>query len=148
MTITAIEKINAPRERVWEIVTDFDNLAENISAITSATVLERPDSGIVGLKWQETRVMFGKEASETMWITAVQDGQWYETTAHNCGSIYSTRIELQESDGVTQLSTSFSAVPQTLLAKLFSGLGFLFNGAMKKAFQQDLQDVKALAEKD
>ncbi len=132
MTVTATEHINAPRERVWEVVTDFDNIAENIEAITDANVLERPDSGIIGLKWQETRVMFGKQATETMWISSAEEGLWYETTAHNCGSIYNSRIELQESDGGTQLSMSFTATPETLSAKIFSVLGFMFNGAIKK----------------
>ncbi len=146
MTVTATEYINATPAQVWKIVTDFENIARNISAITDANILEQPDTGIIGLKWQETRVMFGKEATETMWISAAKDGEWYETTAHNCGSIYNSRIEVEEIDGATKLSMSFTATPETLSAKLFSVIGFLFNGAIKKAFQQDLLDIKRLDE--
>lgn len=146
MSVTAIEHIKASREDVWDIVTDFDNIAGNITAISDATVLERPDSGIIGLKWQETRVMFGKLATETMCITDAKDGHWYETTAHNCGSIYRSRIELHEAEAGTELSMSFTASPQTLSAKVFSVISFMFNGAIKKAFQQDLVDIKHQAE--
>lgn len=76
MSVTAIKHIKASREDVWDIVTDFDNIAGNLTAISDATVLERADSGIIGLKWQETRVMFGKLATETMCITDAKDGHW------------------------------------------------------------------------
>lgn len=146
MTVTATEHINAPPAQVWKIVTDFENIAKNISAITDAKILEQPDTGIIGLKWQETRVMFGKEATETMWISAAKDGEWYETTAHNCGSIYNSRVGVKEVNGGTEISMSFTATPETFFAKLFSVVGFMFNGAIKKAFQQDLLDIKRLAE--
>ena len=148
MTVTAIEQINAPCERVWAVVTDFDNIASNITAITDAIVLERADAGIIGLKWQETRLMFGKSATETMWISSAEEGRWYETTAHNCGSIYHSKILLKEHDGGTHLSMSFSATPETLTAKVFSLLGFMFSGAIKKAFQEDLKDIKRVCESE
>lgn len=40
-----------------------------VSGIISLNILHQPEDGLVGLKWEETRKMFGKEASETMWIT-------------------------------------------------------------------------------
>lgn len=146
MTVTATEVIHAPREKVWEIATDFDNIVENISAITAAEVLEKPQEGLKGLKWQETRIMFGKEATETMTISDVSDGYWYETKAENCGTIYTSRLELKEIQSDTEISLSFSGQPVSLYARLFSFMGFFFNGAIRKAFQADLSDIKRIAE--
>jgi len=35
MTITTSVTIDASRERVWNVITDFDNAEENISSVTS-----------------------------------------------------------------------------------------------------------------
>lgn len=61
-------QIAASRERVWRVIADIDGAAERIRGIESIQVLERPASGLVGLKWRETRTLFGKTASEVMWI--------------------------------------------------------------------------------
>jgi hypothetical protein len=39
---------------VWEIITDLDNLASNISAITDVVIHENPPDSFVGAKWTET----------------------------------------------------------------------------------------------
>ena len=141
------ENIQAPRERVWEIITDIEHAAETISAITKLTVLERPAAGFIGLKWMETRVMFGKEATETMWISAAEENHWYETTAESHGSIYKSRLEIQDAGDGVELSMRFDATPTSLFARIMSMTSFMFNGTIKKAFQRDLQDIKRLAEK-
>ena len=67
MTVMKVDReVAAPAEVVWAICTDLDRTAEVISAITA---LERTDGGTgfgVGTAWQETRVMFGRGATETM----------------------------------------------------------------------------------
>ncbi|MBX2825378.1 MAG: SRPBCC family protein [Gammaproteobacteria bacterium] len=146
MSLSVSDTINAPREIVWSIITDLDGAQEIVSAITDLQVLERPDSGILGLKWQETRIMFGKEATETMWISDADIGHWYETTAENHGMIYHSKLALEESGEQTELSMSFVCKPQTLSAKIFSVFSFLFNGTVRKAFAADLHDIKVHAE--
>lgn len=146
MSVVASEKIQAPRARVWEIITDIEHAAETISAITELTVLERPATGVIGLKWTETRVMFGKKAMETMWISAAEENHWYETTAESHGAIYNSRLEIRDAGDGVELSMSFNATPRSLFARIMSAASFLFNGSIKKAFQQDLKDIKQLAE--
>jgi hypothetical protein len=41
---------------------------------------------------------------------------------------------------------SFGHQPQTMGAKIMSVFSGLFTGAIKKAFNEDLQDIKRLAE--
>ena len=146
MPVSVTETINAPIATVWSVITDIDGAESIVSSITDLTVLERPDSGLLGLKWKESRVMFGKEATETMWITATEDGHWYETTAHNHGMIYHSRMSLAQQGNQTELTMSFDCIPQTLTARLFSLVSFLFNGTVKKAFSADLKDIKQACE--
>lgn len=147
MSISVSETIQATPDKVWAIVTDIDGAAERISEIKKIEVLERPSDGLLGLKWRETRVMFGKEANETMTITAVEPGQWYETSAINCGTEYRSRIEVvDKGDDVTELKFSFEGKPLTLLARIFSFIGYFFTGMLKSCMEKDLADIKRAAE--
>lgn len=139
--------INAPKNEVWKLVSDIENAASTISGIDKLEVLERPDQGLVGLKWRETRTLFGKTATETMWITEVGEGSYYLTEARSHGSIYRTKVSVSEEGSSTRLSMVFSAQAQSFVAKVFSVLlGFMMKNAMRKAILQDLTDVKAAAE--
>lgn len=146
MGVTVRENINAPVERVWAVITDIENAADNISAINSIKVLDRPAEGVVGLKWEEVRTMFGKEATETMWISSAEAPSWYETTAHNHGAIYNTRMGIEKTDNGSEISMQFSCKATTLGSRLMTMISFLFNGAIRKALQQDLSDIKKVAE--
>lgn len=148
MTITVTEEINAPREQVWRLITDIDSWMDTISGIDAIKVLNRPESGVVGLKWRETRVLFGKEAVETMWISAAEPNRWYETTAENHGAIYKTRLSLDDSNEKTALTMDFSAKPTTVVSKIMSMVGFMFNGTIRKMLQKDLNDIREVAEKN
>jgi carbon monoxide dehydrogenase subunit G len=147
MNIGASVQIDATREKVWRLVTDFDNWADTISGILSVEVIDQPPAGIVGLKWREERMMFGKNAFETMWISAAESGHWYETTAENHGAIYTTRVSVDDSNGKTELTMQFSARPVSIAAKAMSLMSFMFNGTIRKMLQQDLEDVRQAAEK-
>lgn len=146
MQINVSEKISAPRERVWKLITDADRWEEVISGIVDVEILERPVSGNVGLRWRETRMLFGKEAIETMTISAEEPGQWYEVLADNHGTAYRTRVSVDGSNGQTTLSMQFTATPLTLPARLMSGLGYLFRGQVRKMLQQDLADIRQASE--
>ncbi len=61
--------INGTKEQIWKVITDIEGSVETISAIEKIEILEQPESGVLGLKWEETRTMFGKSATEVMWIT-------------------------------------------------------------------------------
>lgn len=146
MPVSVSELIHAPRKTVWNIIADIENAEAIVSSILELEVLEKPQSGLLGLKWREKRLMFGKEAEETMWVSDLEDGFWYETTAHNHGMIYISRMAVEDVEDGCVLTMSFNCFPQTARAKLFALLSFLFNGAVKKAFASDLADMKRAAE--
>lgn len=146
MTITVSENIGAPREDVWRLITDIDSWEDTISGIVGVEVIDRPNSGVVGLKWRETRVMFGKEADETMWITAAEPNRFYETRAESHGSIYTTRLSLDDANENTVLTMQFSAKPTSIAAKMMSAMTFMFSGTLRKMLEKDLADIRQAAE--
>lgn len=147
MSVTANETISAPISRIWDLITDIENSGKTVTAIKNIKIIEKPKGELLGLKWIETRIMFGKEATETMCITKVNKHESYEINAVNHGCIYTTTVALKQTDGGVLLSMSFESTPQTLVAKIFSPLAFLFRGVIKKAFLSDLRDIKNALEK-
>ena len=139
--------INASKQAVWQVISDIENWSNTIEAIELIEILEQPQSGMLGLKWRETRTMFGKKATEVMWVTEAVENSHYKTRAESHGAIYISTISLQEQDGSTVLTMSFDGTPQTFGAKVMSALmGWMFKGATKKALAKDLEDIKRVAE--
>ena len=143
MEISVSTLINAPKEVVWGHITDIVNCSEMISGIIDLKVLDKPSAGHVGLKWEETREMFGKEAKETMWITESVENDFYKTRAENHGAIYITKMSVQTVDDQTKLTMAFSGTAQKLFVKLITKLmGLMMKGSMKKLLERDLADIK------
>jgi hypothetical protein len=106
-------------------------------------VLNKPEDTLIGFKWKESRVLFGKEATETIWITDYKKNSFYQTRAESHGSIYISKLSIEIVGDKTSLVMSFSAEAQTTIVKVMSFcLGFLMKGAMKKALLKDLTDIK------
>ena len=118
MEISVEVEIDSPKSKVWTAITNIQNCEKMISAIINLKILYQPEEGLVGLKWTETRKMFGKESSETMWITDCKDGEYYCTRAENCGAIYVTKIALSEVSNKTILTMSFSGTSDSVFVKL------------------------------
>lgn len=147
MHITESVDVHAPVQDVWRMITDIENAPEFISAIEEVEILERPPQGIIGLKWKETRSLFGKTATETMWITEANENDFYCTEARSDGTVYRSKLQLSDRGDVTRLAMDFDAEPTTIAGKILgSTVGLLFRGATRKALLWDLKDVKAAAE--
>jgi carbon monoxide dehydrogenase subunit G len=140
-------QINTSKEAIWKLITQIENSHTFISAIQKIEVLENPTDSFIGFKWKETRVMFGKEAVETMWVKEAEEFKFYLVEAQSHGSKYTTHIQIIEEEGQTFLQISFKAEALNFIAKVFSFLlGGLMKGSMIKAFDKDLQDIKKAAE--
>ena len=147
MQLEAQVSIAGSKEAIWKVITDIENSAQLITAIEQIDILERPDSGIVGLKWRETRTMFGRAATEVMWITNAEDNEFYETRAESHGAIYRSRLQIEEQGGKSILTMTFSGEPQQLVAKIMAFVtGFIFRRATQNALQADLEDIKKVVE--
>ena len=143
MELSVFVEIRKPIEDVWKSIIDFKNCSKFIESIIKIEIIDEPKDTLVGFKWKETRVMFGKEAIETMWITNYVDNEFYETRAESHGSIYKSRLSVERLGENTKLTMSFTAEAQTFFAKVFSTcMGFMIKGSMKKALVKDLNDIK------
>src|SRR4051812_40642248 len=60
MIVEAQVTISGSRAAIWAAITNIENASEFISGIKSIEVVEKPANGLVGLKWRETRMLFGK----------------------------------------------------------------------------------------
>ena len=119
-----------------------------LSGIVTLSVLDRPESGLIGLKWSETRVVFSQEATETMTITESEEGRQYPTRAESHGSAYLTKVEVSEVSGSqTNPAIVVDAKPQSAFAWVVSLLmAPLITGSTTKALRQDLADIRRSVE--
>ena len=147
MIVEAQVTINGSRAAIWAAITDIENASETISGIEKLEVLEKPANGLVGLKWRETRMLFGKPATVEKWITDAAENEFYKTKAEDGGFVFLTTKSISETSGGITLTESHESKPQGIVAKLMSvPMLFLFKGVVKKALLQDLNDIKSAVE--
>lgn len=141
--------IKGSKAAIWAAITDIGNAAETISGIDKIEIVEKPASGIVGLKWRETRMLFGKPATAEKWITDAAENEFYKTRAESDGFIFLSTTRISEGSGGCTLTSIHDSQPQSVAARLMSiPMGLLFKGVAKKALRQDLVDIKSAVEQD
>jgi hypothetical protein len=138
--------INGSRSAVWNVITNIGNAAEFISGIEKIEVIEKPANNLVGLKWRETRMLYGKPATVEKLITDAVENAFYKTRAESDGFVFLSTIRISESSGGITLTSSHDYKPQSTAAKLKSLPMFLFRGMIKKTLLQDLNDIKSAVE--
>ncbi len=105
----------------WDIITDLAASKDTIGAIQSIEILTEGQEFGVGTKWRETRTMFGKQATEVMWITHVNPGRSYTARAESHGAIYTTVMAVEaRDDASSELSMDFGAESTGTMARIAS----------------------------
>ena len=148
MLVEAQVIINGSKAAIWDAITNIENASETMSGIEKIEVLEKPVNGLVGLKWRETRMLFGKPASVEKWITEAAENEFYKTRAEDSGFVFLSTISISEGSGGITLSSSHDSKPQDIVARLKSIPMGLFKGVVKKALLQDLNDIKTAVERE
>lgn len=139
-------KVNAPIERVFDVYSDLRRAPERASGIKSLEVLTEGPVG-VGTKFRETRVLFGREATEQMEITEFRRNEMYAVECTSCGTHYRSEFEFRPEGGATLVAMSFDGRPVTKTARILGlVMGALMKGACRRAMEQDLNDLKKAAE--
>jgi hypothetical protein len=146
MIVEAQVTINGSKAAVWAAITNIENASEVISGIEKIEVVERPTSGLVGLRWRETRMLFGKPAAAEKWITDAAENAFYTTRAEDSGFVFLTTMRISEGDSGLTLISSHETKPQGFVARLKSIPMIFFKGVIKKAILQDLGDIKSAVE--
>jgi uncharacterized protein YndB with AHSA1/START domain len=140
--------IKGSRTAVWNAITNIENAAEFISGIEKIEVVEKPATGLVGFKWRETRMYFGKPATVEIWITDAVENEYYKTRAESDEYLFLSTMNISESSNGITLTSTHDYKPQSSVAKLKSISMFLFRGMIKKILQQDLNDIKSAVERE
>lgn len=149
--------IDATQEAVFAAASNFPDAAAFITAIDSIEMLSPAKDGLpigVGTRFKETRTMFGKQATETMEVTEFDPPRAYTLSALSCGVQYHSRVTVLEEQpgtggGGCRLSYDIKGTPVSLMAKIVGPImGVMMKGAMRKAMEKDLADVKNHVERD
>src|SRR6516225_3626768 len=148
MFVEAQVTINGSKAAVWAAITNIENASETISGIENIEIVEKPANGLVGLRWRETRMLFGKPATAEKWITDAAENAFYKTRAEDNGFVFLSTMSISEnSRGSMTLTSSHDSQPQGIVARLMSiPMGLFFKGVAKKAILQDLNDIKSAVE--
>src|SRR5262249_16944838 len=119
MIVEAQVTINGSKEAIWAAITSIENASEIISGIEKIEVLEKPANGLVGLRWRETRMLFGKPATVEKWITDAAANSFCKTRAEDNGFVFLTTMSMSESsNGSMTLTSSHDSQPQGIVARL------------------------------
>lgn len=147
MKMTVTRRIEAPRERVFELFADFPRSAERVSAIVRIEPLT-PGPVAQGYRFKETRLMFKREAAETFEVHDFHAPDHYTLASESCGARYLFTFRFTEADSgkATDVTMEMDATPVTLLAKLMSPLAALMSGTMRKCVEGDMAELASLAE--
>src|SRR5262245_22124076 len=137
--------VAAPADRVFALMSDFAHAHERVSGISKVEMLTEGPVGL-GTKFKETRVMFGKEATETMEVTAFDPPRSYNLSAFSCGTQYESTFQFDREGKGTNVKMIFQYTPKSFFAKLFSPLFKMMSGMMRKCVSQDLDDLAKAAE--
>ena len=144
MQCTAV--VDAPIEKVFATYADFPNAAENVEGIVRIEMLTDGPVGL-GTRFKETRVMFGKESTEEMEVTAFEANRMYTLSADSCGARFDSKFTFGSEAGKTKVQMELQTKAITLFAKLMTPVGFLMKGTMKKMIMADIEQVKSVCER-
>jgi carbon monoxide dehydrogenase subunit G len=148
--LTVEHRMAAPPMRVWETMTDIENSPRVISGVERVEMLSEAPFG-VGTRWRETRLMFGKEATEEMWVTACESPERFVVEADSRGVHYTSEFTLHpDGDDATSVRLVFGGSRTEkkngfggVIGKLFGGIGAK---TVEKALTKDLEDIASSVE--
>lgn len=142
MKIVIEKSFNVGKKDLMEFMSEPKKLEGVVSGIASVEILSNAMKG-GGVKWRETRVMFGKEATEDMWISKYDvNGGLMHIEAASHGVEYLTTYNFRETDGGVDMKMVFAGKPVTLFAKIMTPLAYLFKGTTKKLLEADLEEIE------
>lgn len=147
MRATISAEIAASPETVFRLATDFANAANVVEGIVRVEMLT-PGPVAAGTRFRETRVMFGREATEEMTVTEIVAPRRVALLALSHGTRYESSFTFAAIATGTRVTMDFQATPLTLAARI---MGWLMTPMIKKSLlstcAKDLDDIKRAAEK-
>lgn len=146
MTVETQVTIHGSKAAAWAAITNIRHAADIISGVEKTEILNEPADGLVGLKWSETRMYFGKPSAIDKWITEAAENKFYKTRAEMDGFVFVTTMTISESGDKIILTSSHETKAQNFMAKIKFLPMIFFKGMLRKAILKDLNDIKAAVE--
>jgi hypothetical protein len=133
--------IHVPQHVAFATVTDVEGWPRMTEAIRRVEVLT-PGPVAPGTRFRETRLVYGREATEEMTVAEFEPPRRFVLTAFNHGTAYRVEHLLEPQGAGTRVSLAFEGRPVSLLAKLFMPLGLLCAGSMRRQLEADLDGLE------
>lgn len=146
--LTIERTVAADPEAVWAVLSDIEHASDTLSGVTRIEMLSEGPYG-VGTRWRETRKMFGKEATEELYVTEADAPHRTVVESDSSGVHYVSVFTLTPADTGTHLTMTFSGTQTstTVLSKAaWALLGRVGLKAAGKAMTKDLDEIAARAE--
>ncbi|HRD75791.1 MAG TPA: SRPBCC family protein, partial [Hyphomicrobiaceae bacterium] len=110
MQVAVETQIIAPPETVFDTLADIQRWPEFISAIEAIELLNA-DTFAQGLRFRETRIMFGRKASEEMTVVTLERPRLMVFTAESHGTRYRSEHRIAPEGTGTHLTLMFEGRP-------------------------------------
>jgi len=144
MTRTTVTcQINAPVERVFDVISDMRNFSKALPHITHVEFLTEQKSGL-GTRFRETRTMNGKEHQTELEVTEFEPNGRIRMVAEQGGTIWDSLFTVTPGAGGTELKLEMDAIANGILAKV---MNVLIKRMVQKQIERDLDGVKAYCER-
>lgn len=132
--------VAAPVDEVFARSSDIPWWPKAIPAITRTEVLD-PGPLRPGVRFRETRAMFGREHTEQMTVHAwAPPGRWsFVAESHGCR--FESEFVLEQEGTGTKLTLAFESTPVTTLARV---MAFLMRPMAKKVLASCAADLEHL----
>jgi len=144
--LTVDTRVAAPVERVFEVFTDLDHIAERVSNIKDIQVLT-PGGFKLGTRWLETRELLGQSDSAEMEVTAFERNRTYAITHHKGGMRIDAVFTFKPFAGSTEVRIEFVLGGPGLPPGLSEPLTWAIAGKVRDVIGRDLADLKESVEK-
>ena len=137
--------IEAPIEQVFARASDFAALAETIAGIERVEMLTDGPVG-KGTRFRETRIMFGREATEEMEVVEFEPPRRYALGCENHGCRYHSEMRFEAQGDGTDVEMTFEATPLSAMAKIMSSMMKPMIDKAAEICGKDLDDLKSSIE--
>jgi uncharacterized protein YndB with AHSA1/START domain len=145
-TVTVDSQVAAPVERVFEVFTDLEHVADRVSNIRDIQALTTGGFKL-GTRWLETREVLGHLDSAEMQVTAFERNRTYTITHHKAGTAIDTVFTFKPFEGGTKVQIEFVLESHGLPPGLLAPLGWAITGKVRDVIGRDLADLKESTEK-
>jgi len=139
-TVKTSREIGMPVVYVFRQFTDVAHPAA-VSAIKKIEMLT-PGGMRLGVRWRETRQVFGRLDDADMEVTSFERNRMYTITHRKAGLRTDTTFRFRPVRGGTKVTVEFALGERGVLPGLLAPLGWALRGEVADVLNHDLADLQ------